>query len=216
MSGRVETDAGALTARERIPGEGSRSWSCQELVKGKLAEIELESGVCGPTKMCVCVCVSPPESDWYRMCIYIQHPCTPFDTDLLHPDSRSFLGSPEDHGLVHGGWEETERLLQFATFRGRQSDTETTSSVTLSNHDTVKSAHNSSHSCCNILSTHYNLSHLTNVTPRWGKKHPDFIMKQQQDYEPLRKINIMMAALLLNCALWSFELWSIRPSTISF
>ena len=64
MSGRVETDAGTLTAGEGTLGEGSSSRSCQELLKGKLVERELETGfkvyedvsslcVFG----CVCVCV---------------------------------------------------------------------------------------------------------------------------------------------------------------
>lgn len=42
------------------------------------------------------------------------------DTDLLHPDPRPLLGSPDDHGFVHGGWEQTERLLHPSACRGRQ------------------------------------------------------------------------------------------------
>ncbi len=128
MSGRVETDAGALTAGERIPGEGSSSGSCQEPLKGKLAEIEWEIGIwvcvvvcaCSPQRVidtvyvCVCVCVQ---------CICIHPPCIQVNTHLLHPNSRSLLRSPEDHGFVHGGREETERLMQLATCRGRQRDT---------------------------------------------------------------------------------------------
>lgn len=51
--------------------------------------------------------------------------CTPLDTDLLHPDPRSLLGSPDDHGFVHGGWEQTERLLQLSACRGRQRNEQT-------------------------------------------------------------------------------------------
>ncbi len=71
MSGRVEADAGGLTAGERIRGEGSSSGLCQELVKGKLAKIEWgnsSAGLCGRvrkpsvrhrhnTHMCACVCL---------------------------------------------------------------------------------------------------------------------------------------------------------------
>lgn len=65
-------------------------------------------------------CVFPSESDWYTD---IHPPGIQVNTHLLHPDSRSLFRSPEDHGFVHGGREQTERLFQLTTFRGRQRDT---------------------------------------------------------------------------------------------
>lgn len=56
-----------------------------------------------------------------RFVVWTDTACAhPIDTDLLHPDPRPLLGSPDDHGFVHGGWEQTERLLHPYACRGRQ------------------------------------------------------------------------------------------------
>lgn len=116
-----ESDTGALTAGERMLRESSSSGSRQDLLEGKLAKIEWEIGVW----VCVVACTNPVfplESDWFclSVCVYIHPTCIQVNTHLLHPDSRSLLRSPEDHGFVHGGREQTERLLQLVTCRGRQ------------------------------------------------------------------------------------------------
>lgn len=66
------------------------------------------------------------ESAW--MCVCSLHKVTDnmtslVKTDLLHPDTRSFLRSPEDHGFVHRSRKQLERLLELIACRGIQKET---------------------------------------------------------------------------------------------
>lgn len=68
--------------------------------------------VCESAWMCVCSLQKVTDS---MTCLV--------NTDLLHPDTRSLLRSPEDHGFVHRSRKQLERLLELITCRGKQRDT---------------------------------------------------------------------------------------------
>lgn len=77
-----------VLGREETEARGGRTPGGEP----ELSTLAEKEGSSKKRKMGVCDCYLD------RYCL-----CTALDTDLLHPDPRTLLGSPDDHGFVHGG-----------------------------------------------------------------------------------------------------------------